>query len=115
MFGFGKKKKQEEGLNSLFEAIMQNDAQKVKDLLWGKILYGHKIDPNARAVLNNVKTTPLCLAAGRGFEDIVGILLEHGAQVNFATAEGMTPLHFAVFKPMSGVSTFFFSALDCKR
>lgn len=80
----------------MFEAILQNDSKKVKDLLWGKIVYGHKIDPNARAVLNNVKTTPLCLAAGRGFEDIVAILLEHGAQVNFATAEGMTPLHFAV-------------------
>lgn len=35
-------------------------------------------------------------AATRGYQEIVALLLKKGAQVNQATADGMTPLHMAV-------------------
>ncbi|CAB0034275.1 unnamed protein product [Trichogramma brassicae] len=48
-------------------------------------------DPNCLA--RETCDTPLHFALDRGHGDIVRLLLEHGAEVNFPNIAGMTPLH----------------------
>ncbi len=52
-----------------------------------------------------LKTTPLHLASQGGYDDIVRLLLEHGADVNAKNIAGMTPLHFALCPPDKHIST----------
>lgn len=42
--------------------------------------------------------TPLYIAAAKGYEDIVRVLLHHGASVNVQNHKGYTPLHAATLR-----------------
>lgn len=68
---------------------------------------GPDLDPNAGDILtypiddrvinakDSLKRTPLHIAAFMGNNEIVAILIAHGANVNIQAQDGMTPLHFA--------------------
>ena len=47
---------------------------------------------------DNLKRTPLHLAAWAGKADIVKLLIAHGCKVNLAAADDMNALHFAAQK-----------------
>lgn len=51
-----------------------------------------KADPNTRTGSGG---TVLHQVSGRGYADIIALLLKHGAEVNTATAYGRAPLHQA--------------------
>jgi len=50
------------------------------------------------------KGSPLCVAAAQGYEDIVGLLLKAGANVNVSERRGYTPLHLAAISNRPGVA-----------
>ncbi len=74
--------------SSLFEAIREDNANKVKILLFVGI------DVNARD--GNLNQTPLMLASRFGYLKMVKILIESGADVNAKDMRGWTALTYAV-------------------
>ncbi len=86
----------------LIEAVRKGNVSKVKKLL------DSGADPDARGVydvpvegasqsdLPSVSTTALTYASSKGLEDIVGLLLDHGADVGARNQNGTTPLFGAV-------------------
>lgn len=72
----------------LATAIDRYDAARVRRLL----LDGAA----AEFPLNELGTTPLMLACGRGYNDIAQRLLAHGADAETQDARGRTALHYAV-------------------
>lgn len=89
---------------------------------WPPLLHAiHKAQPGATAALleaganpngtNPNGTTPLMMAAGYGYTDIVKILLAHGANPRMATKDGITALDLA----RSGVPDIDrFTVFDCQ-
>ena len=70
----------------LFEAVLNNDVDKVSDLLEGEI------DINT---MNEEGRTPLMQAVASGFDRIVELLLQNGADVTLADAEGYNAYRLA--------------------
>lgn len=89
---------------------------------WTPLLHAiHKAQPGATAALleaganpngtDTSGTTPLMMAAGYGYTDIVKILLAHGANPRLATSDGITALDLA----RSGVPDIDrFTVFDCQ-
>lgn len=72
----------------LFKAVVDNDLSQVKELInWGI---------NVNATNGIIKSTPLSIAAFRGYLPIVIYLVEHGADINSVDIYQRTPLYFAV-------------------
>lgn len=67
----------------LFERIAMRDLPQIRKLLLGGV----------PVVLN--RDSALTWACSFGYEDVVGLLLECGANVNDTDAQGLTPLHVA--------------------
>jgi ankyrin repeat protein len=60
---------------------------------------------NANAQETDSGNTPLYIAASFGREDVVGLLLEKGADPNIVNLEGWSPLHAALvngYKDIAG-------------
>ena len=70
------------------DACERGDAQHVEN-----VLRAGTVDVNAGDA-QRANTTPLHLAARRGFADVVGLLLAHGADVNVRGAWDLTPLMY---------------------
>jgi ankyrin repeat protein len=71
------------GVTALFEAIVYGDTKIVEELL------AKGADPNALA---SRKTSPLSAAAFYCREDILPLLIEHGADIDSVDESGYTPL-----------------------
>jgi ankyrin repeat protein len=71
----------------LHYATLVNNPDAVKTLL------DHAANANARD--NNVGDTPLIMAVAKGYEGVVKLLLENGANVNLADSQG-TPRAWAM-------------------
>lgn len=69
--------------------------------VWGghvetsKVIIQNKADVNAIAIVDGIEQSVLQGAAARGYSAVVHLLLEHGAKVHFADANGRTALHHA--------------------
>lgn len=74
---------------SLFDAVKAGDAEQVRDLLKG--------GANVRAK-DRYKETPLIYAAQNDSLEIIKLLIEHNALVDFPGERGWTPLRYAVDK-----------------
>lgn len=73
-----------------FEAVKNNDIEKVAQLIEKK-----DVDINARDS-NNQNRTVLHVAALKGFEDLIHVLVEqYGADINIEDEGGEVPLHVA--------------------
>ena len=83
------------GLTPLHYASLVDNVKAVK------ILLTHAANANARDT--KVGDTPLILAAGKGYKDVVGLLLENGADVNLADNKG-TPLAWAINTQHPGIA-----------
>ncbi|HKN87062.1 MAG TPA: ankyrin repeat domain-containing protein [Nitrospiraceae bacterium] len=73
----------------LLHAVDQGDSAAVSSLL------SRDVDPNIQFPI--VGSRPLILAAAKGHQEMVGLLLDRGAQVNAADYTGWTPLHAAIY------------------
>jgi hypothetical protein len=78
-------------LETLFEAIRQDDLKKVGILIDNDpaIVFGEETE---------YKATPLHEAALKGFKDAVELLLENKAIADAKDKDGLTPLHYAAAK-----------------
>ena len=75
-------------VSELFDAIFAQDTEAVK------LLCESGVDVNGKSQKDSLR--PLDRAAGReGGQEIVMVLIEHGAEVNVTDERGWTPLHFA--------------------
>ena len=93
------------GLTPLHYASMQGDRVVAKDGEWqtikyysnaeaARLLLAAGADVNA-ATQDKDKLTPLMMAAARGLDDVVDVLLAAKADVNKKSGDGKTALHFA--------------------
>ncbi len=82
-------KTDDDGRTALFMAVMQNNTELVKMLLFN----GANANDKAYS-----RESVLQIAASLGNEDIVDSLLEHKADVNITTRDKLTPLMIAVWK-----------------
>lgn len=73
-------------VKDLLAAIDRRDAETARKALEAGV------DPNGR---DSLGMPALWRAVGQGDRDIVGLLLDHGARVDAATAQGNTPLMLA--------------------
>jgi uncharacterized membrane protein YidH (DUF202 family) len=83
-------------IESLFEAIRQNDLEKVRLL----------IDENPEIVFSRsgkYNATPLHDSAFNGFIDATELLISKKAEVNALDKDGLTPLHYAAAKGYGNV------------
>lgn len=76
----------------LLEAVRENNAQKVKDLIGA----GIKVD-----IAGYDSETALFLAVKQKNLEILKLLIGAGANVNYANSEGRTPLHTAFYEKAS--------------
>ncbi|GHM58477.1 MAG: hypothetical protein sL5_06330 [Candidatus Mesenet longicola] len=84
------KKELEENTNRLFSALDNNNLQLAEKFI--------KQGVNVNATTKEEGDTPLHVAAQNGYERVVALLLQHGANVNATSKDGDTPLHLAVDK-----------------
>ncbi|XP_014209663.1 uncharacterized protein LOC106640224 [Copidosoma floridanum] len=70
----------------LFKSVKQNNCAEVQQCIKAKAFV------NARSVDN---VTPLHHASWKGYDEIVNILLQNGANPNVVGKQGLTPLHYA--------------------
>jgi ankyrin repeat protein/L-ascorbate metabolism protein UlaG (beta-lactamase superfamily) len=75
--------------DELHKAIGNNNIEKVVQMIEGEI--GLLNAPNPRG------STPICVAASKGYTDIVKYLIKKGADVNKGNFFGSTPLHYAAW------------------
>ena len=61
-----------------------------------KVLLKYPANQESLSSYNEQGHTPLLLAVNRGYEDIVEILLSHGASPDQSNRDGITPLHIAL-------------------
>lgn len=73
----------------LLHAVDQGDFAAVSSLLDGDL------DANAQFPITGSR--PLILAAAKGHQEMVGLLLDRGAQVNACDYTGWTSLHAAIY------------------
>ena len=88
VMGFGTKAYSQ--TDDIFQAIQNNDLTAVKSIL--------KEDTKCLKKLDEEKNTPLHLASELGYLEIVKLLVNKGAVVNFKNLSERTPLHFAASK-----------------
>ena len=81
------KEKQDHTKMAVFDVILNDKITDLKDLL--------RSDPKCANSVGWHGLTPLHQATLRSNQEIVDLLLDHGANVNQANAYGETPLHFA--------------------
>jgi ankyrin repeat protein len=81
-----KPKRNNRGIKSVLEAVQRGDLETVRQ----KLAAG--FDVNAQ---NKTGSTPLSMAVAVDQREIAKFLIEHGADPNIATNEGLTPLHCA--------------------
>ncbi|KAJ1490273.1 ankyrin repeat-containing domain protein [Baffinella frigidus] len=84
------------GTPTLWEAARLGDFATVN-----RLLTDSDIDSDIEQ-LGGRGLTPLQIAAYKGFDDIVALLLEHGAEMFVTTPEGVTLLHFAAGSSWQG-------------
>jgi ankyrin repeat protein len=72
----------------IFIAVGKNDMQAVKVLL--------DKNPNLVSATSNGNMTPLHIAGIKGYVEIGRLLLDAGADVNYRTFNGTTPMSFSV-------------------
>lgn len=77
-----------EEFSSLYNAVLDNDPKKVEKLL--------AEDESQVDKSEQVDTTPLTIAAAKGYLPIVQVLLKHHANVNGGVVENQSPLWWAV-------------------
>ena len=75
---------------NLWEASENGNISVVKELLSIGLL-----DINCVLFYPNVKTTPLIVAAKKGHQDVVQLLLDHGTEIDNADKSRWTPLSHA--------------------
>jgi len=80
---------------SIHDAARDGDLAQVRALL--------KHNPDLVSTRDSTGRTPLHFAAYEGHEDVVELLLAHGADVNAKADNGETPLHFAARKGYTNV------------
>ena len=73
----------------LLRAVDQGDSAAVSSLL------SRELDPNIQFPI--IGSRPLILAAAKGHQEMVELLLDRGAQVNATDYTGWTPLHAAIY------------------
>ncbi|UCF20112.1 MAG: ankyrin repeat domain-containing protein, partial [Gemmatimonadota bacterium] len=83
---------------SLFEAVQQGDADKVRELLAADAGLAVQRDEQGR--------TPLHVAAGYGRVEACKALVEAGADVNAADEDDETPLHLAIRRGQVAAAAF---------
>ncbi len=76
-------------IGELHKAIGNNEIEKVMNIIDNDINLLES--PNPRG------STPLCVAASKGYSDIVKYLIKKGADVNKGNIFGSTPLHYAAW------------------
>ncbi|CAH8488241.1 unnamed protein product [Heterobilharzia americana] len=75
-----------DGIKLLRHAVLSGDSDKVHKLLKC---------PNVSPVDHGVDMPIICMAALKGYVDIVGLLIRHGASVNARSTDGSTALLYA--------------------
>lgn len=73
----------------LLHAVDQGDSAAISSLL------DRNLDANAQFPI--IGSRPLILAAAKGHQEMVGLLLDRGAWVNASDYTGWTPLHAAIY------------------
>lgn len=80
-----------------------NSGVETKDAVaCARLLLDRKANVNARTL--SLGLTPLCVAAHKDDAVLVGVLIEHGANVNASDCNGSTPLYWAAFTPTAAVT-----------
>ncbi|KAG8529665.1 uncharacterized protein KY384_005146 [Bacidia gigantensis] len=82
----------DEGLTALWYALWMNNKQRRLEVARLLIEKGAKFHANVDGV------TLLMMAARKGFDDIVSLFLDHGADINATGIHGISALHAAAYK-----------------
>jgi ankyrin repeat protein len=98
-------------IDAMGRAWVQGDAP----ALWAAVASEHGVIEVARLLIEHgadvdqvdptTNATPLILAASTNQSDMVELLLESGADINFQSSDGTTALHAAAFNPFGGRSS----------
>ncbi len=90
----------------LHNAARAGNVKQVKNLLKDRF-FSSAADPNE---LNEVKNTPLHVAAEYGRPKVAEVLLDHEANVNAVNIDGNMPLHLACFRGQGTVASILVAA-----
>ncbi len=87
------------GMQPIHKAALDGNLSQVRTL----VDQGNNVNARSAANSGYAQYTPLALAIEHGHSDVISYLLDHGADVNAATATGNTPLHVAAYNGLTDV------------